>query len=244
MAAAAARGNGVDPHPSPGGGRDLPQCALPPGPCTVPPSRREEASMKSRAMTLLAAVVAAAALAGCASFPGTARPATFDELRREEGWLLLDSVPFVRQVSGKGCGAACLAMVLRHWGDGPAVEELERECFAPGQDGIRASDLRDAARRRGLAAYLFRGTLDDLEHELARGRPVVVGLAKPAGGGLLAHFEVVVGIHRARGRIAALDPARGLVCDSLPAFEGEWTPANGVTLVVFLPEEVPVLAGS
>ena len=159
--------------------------------------------MKSRAMTLLAAVVAAAALAGCASFPGTARPATFDELRREEGWLLLDSVPFVRQVSGKGCGAACLAMVLRHWGDGPAVEELERECFAPGQDGIRASDLRDAARRRGLAAYLFRGTLDDLEHELARGRPVVVGLAKPAGGGLLAHFEVVVGIHRARGRIAA-----------------------------------------
>ncbi len=200
--------------------------------------------MRNRVRTLLLAVTAAVSLAGCVSYPGTARPASYEDLRREEGWLLLDSVPFVRQVSGKGCGAACLAMVLGHWGEGPSVVDLERECAPPGREGIRALDLRDAARRRGMSAFLFRGTLADLEHELSRGRPVVVGLAKPAGGGRIAHYEVVVGLHRGLGRIAALDPARGLVWDSLPAFEGEWTPTNGVTLVVFLPEEVPVLAGS
>jgi len=198
----------------------------------------------NRALTLFLAVVGGFSVLGCASYPGTARPASFDDLRREEGWLLLDSVPFVRQVTDMGCGAACLAMVLGHWGDGPAVEDLEKECAAPGQDGIRASDLRDAARRRGMAAFLLRGTLADLEHELSRGRPVVVGLAKPTGRGFLSHFEVVVGIHRDGGRIAMLDPARGLVCDSLPGFEAEWTPTKGVTLVVFLPEEVPALVVS
>ncbi len=192
--------------------------------------------MNSAAARLLNIAVVSASFLGCAVYPGTARPADLEDLRREEGWVLLDSVPFVAQASPKGCGAACLAMVLGHWGSETPVESLEEECAVAGQDGIRASALRDAARRRGLSAYLFQGSVADLAHELSRGRPVVVGVAKPNGDGFTAHFEVVVGLHPGRGWIAALDPAIGLTCDSFAGFESEWRPTKGVTLVVFLPE--------
>ena len=187
---------------------------------------------------ILIAALAALASAGCALYPGTARPATLEDLREDEGWILLDSVPMVRQVSQKGCGAACLAMVLGHWGFESGAEELEAECAGPGTEGIRATALRDAARRRGLSAYLFSGTVADLEHELARGRPVLVGLAKANGDEFTAHFEVVVGLHPGRERIAALDPAVGLMRDSLAGFRSEWMATKGVMLVVFLPEAV------
>ncbi len=194
--------------------------------------------MKRPTRPILSIAIAAIASVGCAVYPGTARPASIDDLRGEEGWVLLESVPYVRQVSEKGCGAACLAMVLGHWGSGSPVDSIESECGGAGQDGIKASALREAAKRRGLSAYLFQGSVTDLEHELSRGRPVIVGVAKPHGDGFTAHFEVVVGLHRRRERIAMLDPAVGLMCDSLAGFENEWRLTKGVTLVVFLPEAV------
>jgi len=66
-------------------------------------------------MRLLPTVlVAALAGTGCVLHPGTARETTWEELRREEGWILLDAVPFVPQVAEKDCGAASLSMVLAH----------------------------------------------------------------------------------------------------------------------------------
>jgi ABC-type bacteriocin/lantibiotic exporter with double-glycine peptidase domain len=197
--------------------------------------------MTTRLRCALVLAAAATSLLGCAVYPGTSRPASLEDLGREDGWILLDSVPFVRQVSEKGCGAACLAMVLGRWGSDAPVEALEGECGAAGREGIRASVLRDAARRRGLSAYLFQGSVADLRHELERGRPVVVGLHKPNGAGFTSHFEVVVGLHPGSRRIAVLDPAVGPMCDSLAGFEGEWRPTKGVTLVVFLPELKPFL---
>jgi ABC-type bacteriocin/lantibiotic exporter with double-glycine peptidase domain len=198
--------------------------------------------MKNRVGPALSMALAAFSLLGCAVYPGTARPAAIEDLRGEEGWLLLDSVPYVQQVSQKGCGAACLAMVLDHWGSASPVESLEQECFVEGENGIRASALRDAAKRRGLSAFLFDGSMADLRHELSRGRPVVVGLAKPNGDEFTAHFEVVVGVHPGRKQVAALDPAIGLTCDSFEGFECEWRLTKGVTLVVFRPEAGPVFA--
>ncbi len=186
--------------------------------------------------SLLAALAATAAAPGCAVYPGTARPADYEDLRREEGWILLEGVPEVRQANRNDCGAAALAMVLGRWGLPAELGALETECSVPGTEGLLAAALRDAARRRGLSAFLFAGTVADLDHELRRGRPVVVGLAKDDGDAVTAHFEVVIGLHPGRGRIAALDPGIGLTCDSIAGFEGEWTQTKCVTLVVFKPE--------
>jgi len=191
--------------------------------------------MPNAAHLALTVALAALTCAGCTIYPGTARPVTLDELRAEEGWVLLDAVPFVPQVSQKGCGAACLAMVLGHWDEAADAASLEAECAGAESGGIRAAALRDAAKRRGLSAFLFEGSVADLEHELARGRPVVVGLVKRAGDEFTSHFEVVIGIHRDGRRVAALDPALGPMVDSLEGFETEWRPTKGVTLVVFRP---------
>jgi len=183
------------------------------------------------------ALPAALAAAGCVTVhPGSAEGATWEGLRAEGGWLLVDAVPFAAQESTRDCGAACLSMVLARWGVEAPPAALAAECGADARDGIRAADLRDAARRRGFSAFLFRGGVEDLRHELSRGRPVVVGVLKTLGPMTLPHFEVVVGLHPAGGRVAALDPARGLVADALPAFAEEWSAAGGVTLVVFRTE--------
>lgn len=182
------------------------------------------------------ALLFALALPGCVLYPGSARAATYEDLRQEEGWTLLEGVPFVPQETEQDCGAAAVSMVLARWGVDAPSGDLARECSAAGQEGLRASALRDAAKRRGLSAFVFPGRVEDLEHELARGRPVVVGLVKTLGPLASSHFEVVVGLHPAAGRIAALDPGRGLVVDSLASFMDEWTATKGVALVVFRSE--------
>jgi ABC-type bacteriocin/lantibiotic exporter with double-glycine peptidase domain len=181
---------------------------------------------------LAAVLVAALLLPACIAVRGTARPVALEELRDADGWLLVGGVPFVPQAGEQDCGAACLAMVLRHGGVEVEAEELRRECVVEGEEGLRASALRDAARRRGLAAFTVEGSVEDLRHELRRGRPVVVGLVKTRGPVALAHYAVVVGLNEAGGRVAALDPASGPVVDSLEAFQREWAAARSVTLVV------------
>lgn len=191
-------------------------------------------------MLMLLALLASPAM-GCAVYPGTAREVSLSGLRGEAGWILVDGVPDARQSSAKGCGAACLAMILGHWGMPAMVEDLERECMVSEADGIRAADLRDAARRRGLQSFLVAGTMADLRHELGLGRPVLVGLAKPHGEGYTAHFQVVIGIQPVEQRIAVMDPTVGPMSDSLRGFEVEWRIAKCV-MVVFLPGEVMVAA--
>jgi len=187
----------------------------------------------TRFTTSFAALFLAITLgAGCA-LP-TARPISASSLQQDPDWLYLAAVPAVEQVSREGCGAACLAMVLQYWGHEVSPEELERECVVPGIEGIRAASLRDAARRRGLSAYLFAGTVEDVEHELRRGRPVIVGLAHPRGDAYLSHFQVVVGLHPSRQDVAVLEPAVGhLMRDALVDFAVAWGRARNVMLVVF-----------
>jgi ABC-type bacteriocin/lantibiotic exporter with double-glycine peptidase domain len=197
---------------------------------------------------LASIVVVGAALfgaTGCVAYSrGTARETTYDDLRREDGWLLVDVAPIVRQESDDDCGAASLSTVLAVWGVDASAETLRKECAVADESGLRATSLRDAARRRGLSAFLLAGRVADLDHELRRGRPVLVGVVKSAGTVSVTHFEVVVGLHPGAARVAALDPARGLVCDALADFAGEWAATKGVTLVVFRPESKATTAAT
>jgi hypothetical protein len=207
-----------------------------------------ERSAMSKLVRLAAIVVVATASAGgtgCVAYPaGTAHETTFDDLRREDGWVLADAAPITRQKSDDDCGAASLSSVLACWGVDASVETLRQECAVPGEPGLRAAALRDAARRRGLAAFLVAGRVADLDHELGRGRPVIVGVVKEAGPVSVAHFEVVVGRHPDAERIAAIDPARGLVFDALADFEREWAATKDVMLVVFRPESKTTTAAT
>lgn len=182
-------------------------------------------------MNARAGLVLAFALAAPACYTGSAHslPAnSVSALAHDPEWRIVRDVPFVAQQTTSDCGPAALAMVLAHFGAPPATTpELAR-------GDVRAGTLRDVARSRGLEAYVVSGTFDDLFTQVARGRPVLVGLAKPmafTGGRALAHYEVVVGVNRAKRLILSLDPAVGLRENTLEGFAREWAPTKQVTIV-------------
>jgi ABC-type bacteriocin/lantibiotic exporter with double-glycine peptidase domain len=173
-------------------------------------------------------VVALVAASGC--YTGAAHDVTPRQIAEAQGdptWRLVDDVPFVAQQSDNDCGSAALTMALAHFQLPPARLQMDPQ-------GAKAGDLRDAARARGLQAFVISGTFGDLLEHIGRGRPVVVGLAKPMSNGrALAHYEVVVGLNRERRLIRSLDPAHGLRENSFEGFAREWVPTKQVMIVMF-----------
>lgn len=170
--------------------------------------------------------------AGCASgYTGEARDFSPSRLS-EPGWVAVRGVPVEPQLGEADCGAAAIAMVIAYWtgGEPRTIAAVLRP--AP-DSGIAAGRMRDLARGRGLAAFIVRGQLADLEREVAAGRPVVVGLVKPYGNKkVLTHYEVVVGLNRQEKLVVTLDPAAGWRQNGLAAFLREWEPSKRLALVV------------
>jgi ABC-type bacteriocin/lantibiotic exporter with double-glycine peptidase domain len=168
---------------------------------------------------------------GC--YTGSARSVSPREIAAESGWIAVRDVPLVRQQAQMDCGAAALAMVLSYWSLPTRVDQITAVYPTTAERGIKAGQLRDFARAKGLQAFVIDGQLRDLSTELGRGHPVLVGVGKPYGDKRLAHYEVVIGIHPDRRRILSLDPADGWRENSYEGFAREWVNAQQVTLVIF-----------
>ncbi|HLU68356.1 MAG TPA: papain-like cysteine protease family protein [Kofleriaceae bacterium] len=189
---------------------------------------------RARAARAAAAALAIALAAGCSTYAGSARDVSPDVLAREPGWIAARGVPLVRQHSISDCGAAAIAMVVSFWTGLPG-EAIAGELRPAPEDGLDAGRLRAVARARGLAAYLVRGTVADLERELRAGRPVLVGMAKPHRTRVYTHYEVVIGLHPGRRLVVTLDPSEGWRQNTLEGFLAEWRPAHHLALVVSPP---------
>jgi ATP-binding cassette, subfamily B, bacterial len=105
-------------------------------------------------------------------------------------------VPLVQQMERAECGAACLAMVLAHFGREVPLAELRSACGV-GRDGMNAHGLKLAAAQHGLTARAMTTSLGQLSN-----------LPVP----LIAHwdfnhFVVVESFSRRGARV--LDPAGG-----------------------------------
>ena len=181
---------------------------------------------------VFSAALAALVLAGCSTYLGGSRPIDPSELAAP-GWIAVTNVPQIAQREEMDCGAAALASVLAHWKVVQGIEEVRTACPPDPERGIEAGALRDFARKKGLQAYLIEGDFKVFEKELARGRPVLVGMFKRTLGGLVTHFEVVVGYHPGRKLVATLDPSLGARVNDETGFDEEWELAKRLTLVVF-----------
>lgn len=171
--------------------------------------------------------------AGCVTTDLGGRPFAPSRFTRESGWTAVRGVPLVLQRRELDCGAAAITMVLRFWQRPTTVDEVRAESGMPDSRGLQAGWLRDLVRGRGLEAFLIEGSLDDLAHELAAGRPVLVGVAR----GRVAHYQVVIGLDRARGRLVVMDPAGGWLEYELDRFTPRWNAARRLALVVLQPAE-------
>ena len=182
-------------------------------------------------MGRIAPILLALASAGC-SYLGTAEGFDPADLERDDGWIAVKDVPLILQKSDEDCGAAALAMALAHWRVASSIQDVAAECPPVPGEGIKAGVLRTCARDKGLQSFLIHGTFSDLEKELSRGRPVIVGLVKPYVNGGLTHYEVVVGIHSRKETVVTLDPAHGWRRNAFTGFLTEWEPAGRLTLVL------------
>ncbi|MBQ2593969.1 MAG: NHLP family bacteriocin export ABC transporter peptidase/permease/ATPase, partial [Candidatus Riflebacteria bacterium] len=109
-------------------------------------------------------------------------------------------VPTILQMEATECGAACLAMILAHYGLWVPLEKLRQECGV-NRDGSKASCVIRAARNRHCKANGFRWSCEYLlEHISERPFPLIIHWE-------FNHFVVLEGI---KGSIVYLnDPAIG-----------------------------------
>jgi len=164
-------------------------------------------------------------------YTGGARTVRPDEVG--SGWYQAATTPVVRQHHETDCGLAALAMVAGTWGHPWSVDDLNRQ-LPPSEHGIKLGALRDLARTRGLTAYAIKGSVPDLEHELAAGRPVVLGLVLPFDRSHNAsHYEVAIALNPRDGTVVTIDPASGQWRRrSKQVLDLEWQPAGYATLVI------------
>jgi ABC-type bacteriocin/lantibiotic exporter with double-glycine peptidase domain len=146
--------------------------------------------------------------------------------------IFLD-VPFVKQ-SEDACGAAAIAMVLQYWKTHGAVLEDERldanaifdRLYSPKAKGIFASGMQQYFRDSGFSVFALAGRWDDLQEQIAKGRPLIAGL-RPLAKSAALHYVVVTGVDETGDAVLLNDPARGKLLRLRRAeFEKEWTAVN------------------
>ncbi len=148
-------------------------------------------------------------------------------------------VPFYRQQKN-GCGAASVAMVLNYWSSqrpdtqlvSPAPEDVSRVLYRPEIHGILLADMKRYVEDLKLRAFTLRGEWPDVEGQLAKSRPLIVGLKKKPSGAM--HFVVVTGVE---GEHVWLNDPTGKKPSRLEQreFEKRWAQA-GRWLLLALPE--------
>jgi ABC-type bacteriocin/lantibiotic exporter with double-glycine peptidase domain len=149
-------------------------------------------------------------------------------------------VPFVRQVRA-GCGPAAIAMVMQYW----VQRHPELDAVAADRDhidqalpvssrGTFGNDLQEYLETHGFSAFVFDGEPKDLDHHLAKGRPLVVCLGPKGPQGPL-HYVVVVGA--GENEILFNDSARGkLIREGREAFLEQWK-ATGNWALLAVPRQ-------
>ena len=128
----------------------------------------------------------------------------------------------IKQRDAMDCGPACLAMVVKHYGVEPDIEQIREDC-ALSEDGVSLLGINKAAEKRGLHSLGGRITFETLANEAPL--PCIAHWNQN-------HFVVVYKAKKRRkGKytIYVADPGKGLLTYSKEEFCEHWvsTKTNG-----------------
>lgn len=123
-------------------------------------------------------------------------------------------VPVVMQMESTECGAACLCMVLAHFGKWLPLEQVRLDCGVS-RDGSNAKNILMAARNYGFKAQGYRCSIEGVRK---MSFPLIIHWS-------FSHFVVLCGFKKDKAIIC--DPARGRVAVSMKEFDESFT---GITL--------------
>lgn len=131
-------------------------------------------------------------------------------------------IEHIKQRDAMGCGPACLAMVVKHFGHHPDLEPIREDC-ALGKEGVSLLGISKAAEKRGLHSLGGRITFDTLANEAPL--PCIAHWNQN-------HFVVVYKVKRLRKgnyRVYVADPGKGLLTYTKEEFCEHWvsTKTNG-----------------
>src|SRR5262249_55661815 len=130
-------------------------------------------------MRILVTALALVVAGGCAGSRVAGKAFEPTRLSRESGWTAAANVPVLRQTRELDCGPGADANLLDCRGSQAEPHAPRLGAGVKPDRGLQAGAIRQPLRARGLLAYLVVGDVGDLQRELAAGRPVLVGLAKP-----------------------------------------------------------------
>jgi ATP-binding cassette subfamily B protein len=183
-------------------------------------------------------------LAGCSSY------SHFEPwksgLREDLRWL---PVTVIVQKDEAHCGPACLEMVSEYWGKRIdqkrffALILAERDKKNRDIAGVRTDELAWAARKEGFDAFVVKGEIEDLEEQLAKGRPVIVARPVPEAPSDInparwlykqkdAHFQVLAGWNPKTQKFIIADPAKGWLEIPKKTFAIQWRYCHNTLLII------------
>lgn len=181
-------------------------------------------------------------LSGCATVTH------FGGVTLNDDALYVGDVPLIRQDRDHACGAACVAAVAEHWG----VSLADFKTALPREGGeATGADLQSMAAKLGLQAFAYRGSMDDLRENLAKGRPVIAMIpipfvphGGPVSAGVLSlwneigprppHWVVVVGLVD-HDSVIIDDPMSGPLRVKQDAFSRWWVRNENRCVLIALP---------
>lgn len=120
----------------------------------------------------------------------------------------------------RDCGAACLAMVAKHYGMSPPITKC-RELTKTDKIGTNLYGLVDGAEKIGFKAEALSGGPDELAEGIANGEICFPFVAHTVSEDTMLHYVVVYGVKHGRFQIA--DPGKGKQRMTPEQFFSCWT---------------------
>lgn len=141
------------------------------------------------------------------------------------------NVPYFPQQVGL-CGPASLTSVFHYWREEISVEEVTRAVYLPELNGALGIDLTHFARKKGMRAESYAGSLPDIKKHLSQGIPLIAFLNLGGRVFPVGHFVVITGLDETREEVIVHSGSEENKPIPYPTFVAAWEKTNYWTLQV------------